>query len=180
MAKRSAVEMLPEEVKSWLDKTLAVGNFSGYELLEELLKERGYSIGKSSIHRYGQKLERRLAAIKASTQAAQLIVEAAPDEGDARSEAILGLVQTELFDSIVAMQDIETETDPERRVKILSSVAKSISTMARASVNQKKWSQEVRAKAQAVADSVSKIAKKGGLTAEAAETIRRQILGIAS
>ena len=39
---------------------------------------------------------------------------------------------------------------------------------------------EVRAKAQAAADTVDKLAKKGGLTAETAAQIRREILGIAS
>ena len=59
MARANAVDQLPKEVRAWLDHSLVEGNFTGYELLEGELKSRGYSIGKSSIHRYGQKIERR-------------------------------------------------------------------------------------------------------------------------
>ena len=40
MAKRSKISTLPTEVRSWLDKALAEGNFSGYEQLEKLLTDR--------------------------------------------------------------------------------------------------------------------------------------------
>lgn len=178
MAKRSAVEMLPNEVKSWLDKALADGNFSGYNLLETTLKERGFEIGKSSIHRYGQKLERRLVAIKASTAAAQLVVDTAPDDGDARSEAILALIQTEIFDSIMAMQQAEEDPDPSNKLKILSSVGKSIAATSRASVNQKKWSVAMREKIRAAASEAEVIAKNSGMADADWELIRAKFLGI--
>ena len=68
MARRSSIDGLPEDVRRWLERALAESNFSGYQALEEMLREKGYQIGKSSIHRYGQKIERRFAAIKASTE----------------------------------------------------------------------------------------------------------------
>jgi hypothetical protein len=178
MAKRSAVEMLPAEVKTWLDKALAKGNFSGYTLLESELKTRGFDIGKSSIHRYGQKLERRLAALKDSTAAAQAVVEAAPDDGDARSEAILALVQTEMFDAIMALQQAEEEDDPSQRLKILASIGKSIAATSRASVNQKKWSVAIREKLKAAADQSEEIAKSSGMSDEDWAKIRANFLGI--
>ena len=100
MARRSSIDGLPEEVRRWLERALAENNFSGYEALEEMLRGRGYAIGKSSIHRYGQKIERRFAAIKASTEAARFLTEGAADDQDARSEAVIALVQTEMFESI--------------------------------------------------------------------------------
>lgn len=178
MAKRSAVAMLPPEVKLWLDKALATGNFSGYELLETELRNRGFEIGKSSIHRYGQKLERRLIAIKASTAAAQMVVDAAPDDGDARSEAILALVQTEIFDSVMALQQAEEADDPSQRLKILASVGKSIAATSRASVNQKKWSVAMREKLRAAAEESEKIAKSAGMSDEDWGAIRAKFLGI--
>ena len=59
MARRSSIDGLPEDVRRWLERALAENNFSGYQALEEMLREKGYQIGKSSIHRYGQKIERR-------------------------------------------------------------------------------------------------------------------------
>ncbi|MBP2844453.1 DUF3486 family protein [Dickeya oryzae] len=181
MARRSTIDKLPDDVRRWLDRALTDADFSGYQLLETALREKGYSISKSAIHRYGQKIERRFAAIKASTEAARLLTEGAADDQDARSEAIIALVQTELFESIVNLQEATEEgLDPAERIGLLSSAAKNIATLARASVNQKKFRLEVQARAEAAAANVEKIARKGGLSADAVQALRREILGIAS
>lgn len=180
MPPRSKIGKLPEPVRRWLDSTLSENNFGGLELISSELKKRGYDIGKSSVHRYSQDLERKLSAIKASTQAAAAIAEAAPDDADLRSAAVISLVQTEVFDLLVQMQAATEETDSGERLKMLSRAAKSIAELSRASVNQKKWQAVVRAKAVAAADAVEAVAKKGGLSKEALDTIRRDILGIAA
>jgi len=184
MPKRPAIDALPPAVKKWLDQALAEGNFSGYEQLEVLLKDRGFQIGKSSIHRYGQKLERKLAAIKASTQAAAAIAEAAPDDADLRSAAVISLVQTEVFDVLVALQEAEVEDDPSERLKVLGRAAKSIAELSRASVNQKKWQTQVEAQVRAeerqrAAETLSISAKAAGVSPETIAVIRRDILGMA-
>lgn len=180
MARRNSVEQLPKAVRDWLDKALIDGNFSGYKALEEALRERGCAVSRSAIHRYGQKIERRFAAIKASTEAARFLTEGAADDQDARSEAVIALVQTEMFESIVNLQEAnEEDIRPEDRIALLSKAAKNIATLARASVNQKRFRQEVQAKVDAAAANVEKIAQKGGLSAEVAAQLRREILGIA-
>lgn len=172
MPKRSAIEGLPDDDRKWLDGQLAARNFSGYVQLEELLKERGYAIGKSSIHRYGEKLERKLAAIKASTQAATAIAEAAPDDADLRSGAVMSMVQTQIFDVLVGLQDAADQEDLGEHIKLLSRVAKSVGELSRASVNQKKWQAEVRNR---VANEAKSAAVEGaraeGMTAEQAERV---------
>lgn len=181
MARKRAVDGLPPEVRAWLDKALMQDNFSGYALLEEALKERGHQISKSALHRYGQKIERRFAAIKASTEAARLLTEGAADDQDARSEAIIALVQTEMFEGILALQEATEEgVDPKERLNLLSAAAKNIATLTRASVNLKKFQTEVRARTEAAAANVEKIAKKGGLSADSVAALRREILGIAT
>ncbi len=80
--------------------------FCGYEEIANILQERGYNVSKSSVHRYGQKLN-KLAAVQASTQAAMMIADAAPDDSDMRSSAVLSLVQTELFNALIALQESE-------------------------------------------------------------------------
>lgn len=181
MARRSSITGLPEEVRRWLERALVENNFSDYRALEDALRAKGYQISKSVIHRYGQKIERRFAAIKASTEAARMLTEGAADDQDARSEAVIALVQTELFESIVNLQEATDEDlDPAERIGLLSSAAKNIATLARASVNQKRFRQEVQARAEAAAANVEKIARKGGLSAESVEQLRREILGIAA
>lgn len=183
MPKRPAIEALPAAVKKWLDQALAEGNFSGYEQLEVLLKERGYQIGKSSIHRYGQKLERKLAAIKASTQAAAAIAEAAPDDADLRSSATISLVQTDIFNVLVDLQEAEAEADPAERLKMLGKAAKSIAELSRASVNQKKWQVAIEAKIRdeeraRAAEAATATAKAAGVSPETIAAIRRDVLGM--
>jgi len=180
MPPRSKIGKLPESVRRWLDTALAKNNFGGMEIVAEELKSRGFDISKSAVGRYSQNLERKLSAIKASTQAAAAIAAAAPDDADLRSAAVISLVQTEVFDLLVRIQEADDETDSGERLKLLSRAAKSIAELSRASVNQKKWQTEVSTKAAVAADAVEAIAKKGGLSKEALDTIRRDILGIAA
>lgn len=180
MGQRSKIKQLPAAVREWLDMALAANNFAGYEQLEEELRERGYSVGKSSIHRYGSNLEKKLGAIKASTEAARMIANSAPDDADERSGAVISMLQTEIFEMLVGLQEAEGAADPMARAKILSALAKNVATFTRASIGQKKHAIEFRAKAMAAADAAEKIGKKGGLSSSAVDEIRREILGIAA
>lgn len=191
MGRKSSIARLQPEVRAHIEAQLAQGSCTLDELIADL-QARWPSHdrpSRSAVHRYGQKLERRLSAIRASTEAAKLIQAQAGDDQDARSEALTALVQTELFEAILALQEAADVELPEgasadeiasARVDLLSKAARNIATLTRSSVALKKYQAEVRAKAQAAADTVDKLTKKGGLTAETAEQIRREILGIAS
>ncbi|MCY1292435.1 hypothetical protein D9M70_416620 [compost metagenome] len=170
MPPRSKVAQLPAEVKAWLDKALAENNFSDYDALVGELTERGFSISKSALHRYGQNFEERLSALKMASEQARAVVAAAPDEEGAVNEALMRLVQEHLFKLLMS----------EGGQIDLPKVAKAVAELGRASVVQKKWQAEVRAKAEAAAASVEKIARKGGLNAETVAEIRREILGVAA
>lgn len=161
---------MPAEIKEWLDRALAENNFSDYELLAEELKARGYAISKSALHRYGQAFETRLSALKMASEQARAVVAAAPDEEGAVNEALMRLVQEHLFKLLMAE---EGKFD-------LPKVARAVAELGRATVTQKKWQAEVRARAEAAAAAVEKIAKKGGLSAESVDQLRREILGIAA
>ena len=181
MGRQSSITALPENVRSALNCELAARNFSGYEALEAWLRDQGFEISKSAIHRYGQKIERRMQAIKASTEAAKLIVEAAGDDQDARSESVIALVQTEMFDSIIAIQEADDDAlSASDRLGLMSKAAKNIATLARASIAQKQFKATVQAKAAEVADKAARLASKGGMSPDAAAEIRKMILGIAA
>ncbi|MDP3715556.1 MAG: DUF3486 family protein [Burkholderiales bacterium] len=188
MPKRSKVETLPPAVKKWLDTALLSGNFAGYTALESELRDRGFAIGKSSIQRYGSNLERKLAAIKASTEAAKIIADSAPDDAGQLSGAVMSMIQTEVFNVLVTLQELEQSDGDAKddaaakmaRAKLLSQLAKNVATLSRASVSQKKHEIEIRGKVAAAADAVAKAARKGGLSAGAVDSIRREILGIAN
>lgn len=170
MAPRSKISKLPKPVKDWLDKALIENSFGGYELIATELKERGYDLSKSAIHRYGQEFEDKLLAIKIATEQARAITDAIPDDAGAMNDALIRLVQQKAFDTLVKMEEGASIKD----------IGLMVARLSNATVNQKKFAEEVRAKAAVAADAVEAIAKKGGLSAEAMDQIRRGILGIAA
>lgn len=180
MARRSKIEQLPEDVRRQIDRLLIQSGFSGYDwLVDHIRDELDVDPGeKSSVQRYGAKLQRRLAAIKASTEAARLISEAAPDEADERSNAIISLVQTDIFDALVAMQEAEEEVDPAKRVEVLGKAAKNIATLTRASVSRNKWASEVRTKLDAAREEVAKLGSSAGFSEETLRAIDARLQGI--
>ena len=171
MGARSKIALLPKAVKAWLDAALVEGNFSGYELLEAALKERGHDIGKSSIHRYGSAFEQKLATLKLASEQAKAVVQATGDDEGAVSEALMLMVQEHLFALL---------NSSDRDAIDLPKIARAVADLGRTTVTQKKWQTEVRARTAAAADAAEKIAKKGGLSAASVDEIRRSILGIAT
>lgn len=187
MGRKSTISRLDPQIKAYIEAMLATGSQTLDELIADL-RERypaaahaGSLPSRSAVGRYGQKLERRLSAIRASTEAAKIIQAQAGDDSDARSEALTALIQTELFEAILNLQEADDpDMDPADRVGMLSSAAKNIATLTRSSVGLKQFQAKVHERAQAAAANVEKIAKKGGLSAETAAELRREILGIAA
>lgn len=177
----SKVALLPRELRVELEQWISARGFSGYEAAAAWLAGRGRALGlteaqlprRSALQDYGSKLKRKIAAIADATRASKLIVEAVPDDEGAMNEAVIRLIQDKLFRILV-----ELHIDP--KLINISDLARSIANLTRASITFKKWQQSVRQKAAAAAAKVEKIAKKGRLTKAAVDSIRREILGIAS
>lgn len=173
MPARPTVLQLPDPVRAELDARLIKSGFAGYVGLAQWLSEQGFEISKSALHRYGQQFEERVQALKIATDQAKAMVEVAPDDEGAVSDALMRLVQEKLFGVLMNLGEI----DPARIN--LGTLAKAIAQLGRASVTQKKWQTEVRDRAKAAAAEVESIARKGGLSPDTVSEIRRQILGIA-
>jgi len=167
---------MPKEIRAQLDQRIVEGGFADYRALAKWLNDNGYEIGKSAVHHHGEKLERRLEAVKRATEQARAIAEASPDDEAAMNDALIRLVQKIDMDILL---DLEGETVPP---KTLEAVSRSVATLARASVNQKKWMVEVRDKLNAkvgrAAEQVALAARAGGLSPEAEQQIRNALLDI--
>ncbi|EDT6370784.1 DUF3486 family protein, partial [Salmonella enterica subsp. enterica] len=61
MGRKSSLDVLPQDVRRWLERALTERNFTGYAELEALLKDKGYAITRSSLQRFGYKMEQQLA-----------------------------------------------------------------------------------------------------------------------
>ncbi len=171
MPPRSKVDLLPDDVRGALNARLIEQSFSGYAGLSAWLEDQGYEIKKSALHAYGSRFEDRLSSMRMATEQAKAIVAGSPDDEGAMSEALMRLVQEKCFSIL-----IEMEVDPSK--VNLSSMAKAVAELGRASVTQKKYATEVRERASAAAEQADKIAKRGGLSEGAAAEIRAAILGI--
>lgn len=193
MGRKSSIDRLDPEIKAYLLAMIATGSMTLNELIADL-QERfpaaaasGDLPSRSAVGRYGQKLERRLAAIRASTEAAKLIQAHAGDDKDARSEALTAMVQTELFEAILELQEADAEgddaADPGERVALLSKAAKNIATLTRSSINLKEFQTKVeeatRKKLLAEQEAnLQEVAKAQGMDEAQVDFWRRKFLGI--
>lgn len=189
MSRKSTIDRLDTEIKAYIQGKLASAGMTLNELIADLQQrfpaaaQAGDLPSRSAVGRYGQKLERRLAAIRASTEAAKMIQAQAGDDKDARSEALTALVQTELFEAILALQEADDpQANAEDRVAMLSSAAKNIATLTRSSVNLKKFQAETEEAArkkllQEQRAALEAMPIKGGVTADTKAKIR-EALGI--
>jgi Protein of unknown function (DUF3486) len=189
MGRKSSITRLPDEVKAYITAMLATGAQTLDELIADLQERFPAAAAaktlpsRSAIGRYGQNLERRLSAIRASTEAAKMISAQAGDDKDARSEALTALVQTELFEAILTLQEAnDEELDPGERIGMLSNAAKNIATLTRSSVNLKKFQSEVEesTRKKLLAEQAAKLSAmpvKGGVTDDTKQAIR-EALGI--
>ena len=155
MGRKSSIDRLDPEIKAYIQAMLASGSMTLDELIADLQARfpaaatAGDLPSRSAVGRYGQKLERRLSAIRASTEAAKLIQQHAGDDKDARSEALTAMVQTELFEAILMLQEADEQgedgekIDHEKRVEVLSKAAKNIATLTLSSINLKEFQAKV-------------------------------------
>lgn len=197
MGRKSSVSRLPPEIKTYIEAMLATGAQTLDEMISDL-QERypaearaGSLPSRTALHRYGAKLDRRLAAIRASTEAAKIIREHAGDSHDARSEALTAMVQTELFEAILALQEADdpppegtsAEEAAADRVALLSKAAKNIATLTRSSINlkvfQTKVEEDTRRKLLAEQEAnLQEVAKAQGMDEAQVDFWRRKFLGI--
>ena len=177
MPRRSEVSKLPQDVRRWLERALEEAGYGGYELLTDLLKEKGYTISKSSLQRWGSDIERQRAAIRSETEAAMQLSEGSSDERDTRSEAMLALLQTGMIRGLRALMDTQDEADPEARVALLAKVGKDTASMARASIDLKRFQSgiEEAARKKLIAEQRAKLDELGKSGAVSPEVLAQVI-----
>jgi hypothetical protein len=178
MARPSNIDVLPPEIKAWLDKALMDGNFTGYETLTKYLQQQGYHISKSGLHRYGAKLGRKLAAIRASTEAARILEDNVKDRENNLSGGVISLVQSELFETILNLQEAADQDNPAERIELLKNAAKGIAEVSRASLANKKWQQSLEMAKTKAAQDIKALGGKQGITDAILTEFENIVMGI--
>ena len=174
MPPKNKVYTLPEPIRAWLDETLAANGGQQFAALEAQLKAKGFAISDSALQRYhAGDLAPRLQALKLATESARTVAAAMGENDGTMLEALTGLCQERLFTLLMEVDTTNIDGS------ILAKLARAIGDLARASINVKKHVAEARTKAlEEAAAAVTEPAKRGGLSDEAADAIRRQILGL--
>ena len=169
----SSVDVLPTEIKSWLDQQLVERKFTGYTDLAEALSRQGYHISRSALGRYGKKYKDELKQLRQSIEMAKGFAEVVGDDGAAMNATLTALTQQTLM-------QIVREGMYDKDIK-LPALVQAISQLNRADVNTRKFQIEQKARKQALAEAAAKAEEglKGqGMSRDAIETIKRDILGI--
>lgn len=136
------MSLLPEDIRSWLNEELVRNGFSGYEDLVNQLLEKGYEISKSALHRYGQKYEEQLFALREAVEQARGLVEVCGDDEGSLPEAVTMLLYNKSFQALQKI-DIEGSDFPASSITFLGSM---IANLNKSSIALKKYRSEVRKK----------------------------------
>lgn len=170
MGARGLESRLPAEVREWLEAELIRRGFGDYseitdELNRRLCESGAGSASRSAVHRFGSRIEQRLAALKRSTEMAQALAAEVGDDAGTLNDALIRVAQDKLFDCL-----LETELDPESNA--ISRLTGAIADLARASVQQKKHQRQVQAAAIAELKRVEAEARAEN-KADALDVVRR-------
>jgi Protein of unknown function (DUF3486) len=136
------VSLLPEEIRAWLNEELVRSGFAGYEDLADQLLAKGYEISKSALHRYGQKYEEQLFALREAVEQARGILEVCGDDEGSLAEAVTMLLYNKSFQ---ALQKIDVET-LELSASSITFLGSMIANLNKSSIALKKYRTEVRRK----------------------------------
>lgn len=168
MAKRSAIDMLPEDIRRQFEQRLVDSGFSNYTDLADWLATQGYEISRSSVHRAGSKFQQRLDAVKRASQQAVEIVKYFPDDDAMVSQATVRMVQGRLMDLLVEEDDLEPAA--------LAKIARAIADITRTDMVQRLKLEELRDK---IKDKLAELEKevKRGATPEELESKIREVYG---
>ncbi|MGH7917943.1 MAG: phage protein Gp27 family protein [Candidatus Binataceae bacterium] len=170
---------LPAAIRQELDHRLLEGDFRDYQTLADWLQRNGCQIRHGKAVKRGSKLESRLRTIRLATEQARAVTASSNDD-DHMSETLVRLVQQHLFDILVDLRGADlSEVN-------LSALGHVVAEMARASLMQKKWAEDARARVARkvsvaktkVVDTARTAAAGGGLTLEAEERIRCALMAI--
>lgn len=186
MGKRSSVERLPEGARKQLEQWLVEFNEGGCSLdevmsrLEAMLTFNGAKAApipsRSAVHRHAQKFEALAERMKRSQAFADAFArEVGPQVADGKGlQVLLQAFQSLAFDMIGGMNE-DQALDPENLMMFAKALQAAASAQKTDADRALKIEQETRKK---VASDVETVGKRLGWSAETAQQVRAQILGV--
>lgn len=182
MPPRNKVYDLPPEIREALNERLVSTGFQNYGELAEWLEKQGHKISKSSVHRYGKDLQEEfedaMGSVRRTTEMAKAMADAVEDDEGNLIDATARMVQEHLLR--ISLEFRKMEMEPDAAAHHLGKVSKALDSLGRLSITQKKYAQAVRRDiAREAADAAEGAMANQGMSREAIDSIKRDILGIA-
>ena len=181
----SKIDLLPDAVRDQLHQLLRDKRHTQEEIREainELIAGHNLpedmKLSRTGLNRYASRMEAFGAKIRASREMAEIWagkLGSAPTSDVGK--LLMEFVKTLAFETSMSMAERAEPVEP-KALGQLALVAQRLETAAMASLKREKEIQQ--AFAQEVAEKTEQIMKQAGLSGDAADAIKREILGIAS
>jgi len=185
--RKSKVELLPEEIRAAIGALIRSGDMTQKDILaavNEMIDEAGLpadaKISRTSFNRYAQKMENRGARIREAREVAEVWTTKLGDAPVSEVGKLLQeFVRTMAFETSMHMMDEAENGGEPIPPKALGQLALVVQRIEQASMTSHKVEKEIRkAFAEQAAAATDKVAKSAGLTAEAVNLLKAEILGI--
>jgi Protein of unknown function (DUF3486) len=168
----SDISLLPDPIVNRINSWLSERNFSGYAELSKLLADMGYAICPSQISRHAKPIKRGI--LEARQKALDMAYMSEALGADERGKLIELAADIGISRSIEALSEI----DPIENPKEFSEVARSVASLGKLALEQKKWdlisASELERKLKQVEDELS---KKAATPQEIIAQIRQTVFG---
>ncbi len=184
----STIDQLPDDIRAKLQELLRdprVTQLEATAKINAILETEGHDdrISKSAVNRYAIRMEQAGAKIRESREVAEMWIGqlGATPQGKVGNFVNETLRTLALDISLVLQEGQLNGKNAPKAAKMLNNLALAMQRLEKAAnlnvEREKEIRQEERERA---ADQAAKIAKKGGLSSDTVQEIRRQILGITS
>ena len=179
-AKSWKMMRMPSDLKHQLDALLSDGTVHSSLQLAKWLGDNGFELSHRAIRQYRQDFERRLDAIRMATAQARIVCEQFKDDDTQMQTALLRLVQTQLF-QVLAVSNEKPGHRKRAGATIapvnVTALARSVSGLAKAETEHRRWVEHARAGKAAVGKKVEEACTKG-LSKDAADQIKAVLMEI--
>ena len=170
------IKKLPPDLKQELDRMFSEGTLHSCRQLAKWLGDNGFEISHAAIHKYGQKFERKLEAVRLATEQARIVCEQYKTDDAGMQDALLRLVQTQLF-HVLTVSKQEAVGNATVAPVNLGALARCVSNLAKTETELRKRAERARAGA-AEAEKKVEEARAKGLSKDAAEQIKAVLMEI--
>ena len=170
------IKKLPPDLKEELDRMFSEGTLHSCRQLAKWLGDNGFEISHAAIHKYGQKFERKLAAVRLATEQARIVCEQYKTDDAGMQDALLRLVLTQLFHGLTVSKEEAVGNATVAPVN-LGALARCVSNLAKTETELRKRAERARAGAAEAEKKVDE-ARAKGLSKDAAAQIKAVLLEI--